>query len=195
MKDFKKLLLVIVLGLVLMVPAITKAAIKADFTGVSNGCQTPDSEGYCTSTAYLKIKATSASDTFTTISGTLSLIDSNSASGIKDVVISAASDKVSIQQSGSISSGFIIAITNNSLQLSTTEYTNVVKVTYKHLATMTTDCGLKFSAGDITAETPKETKTNTKTGASLPYAILGVAVVGAIAVLSLTSKKSKISKL
>lgn len=191
MKKLRNIICLFVMTLVLALP-LKANALSANFTGVNDKCQTPDSEGYCTATVYLKLKLSSAGETWEKVSGQITLKDTKAASKIKDFEIT-AEDGVTITAPGAVSTGYVLSITNNGIKLSTDKFTNAVKVTYKHhqsLAADGIDCGLKFTTKEETVETP--TETNTKTGASLPYAILGVAAVGALSIYLVTSKKSKI---
>lgn len=194
MKKIKNILLLFVMMTILVLP-IKASALEGDFTGVSSKCQTPDSEGYCTATVYLRLKLTSEGETWTTVSGAITLKDENAASKIKSMEITSL-DGATVVSNGDITTSYTVMVKNDGIELSTDKFTNVVKVTYKYhqsLATDEIDCGLKFTGKDITIETPKEE--NVKTGASLPYAILGVGAVGAVAIYLVTSKKSKIKNI
>lgn len=194
MKKIKNILLLFVMAVLLALP-ISASALEGDFTGVSSKCQTPDSEGYCTATVYLRLKLTTAQEEWTTVSGAITLKDERAASKIKGMEITSL-DGASVASQGDITSSYNIIVKNDGIKLTTDKFTNAVKVTYKYhqsLAADEIDCGLKFTGKDITIETPKEE--NVKTGASLPYAILGVGAVGAVAIYLVTSKKSKIKNI
>ena len=192
MKSVKYIVGLLIVFVLVVVPFSVKA-LEGEFTNVGKTCATPDADGYCETTVYLRLKLSSESESFSTFSGTIALKDSSSASGIKDVVVAKALEGINISTSGDIASGISVKIVNSSAALSATSFTNVFKVTYKHLASMTTDCGLSFTGKDITTET--KIVENVQTGAALPYAILAVAAVGAIGAYVATNKKSKLRKI
>ena len=190
MKKIKNLLFVLVVAFVMAMPFIVEAKVEAQF--VASGtevCATPDADGYCTATVVLKLKYGSTSDAFDTLDATISLKDPDSAPGIKDFKIESVLEGISRTYDGDPETGYILVLQNNNAKITTTEFTDVIKVTYKHLATMTTDCGLKLTTGTTTVDTEPE---NPSTGNSLPYAILAVVTVGAFGVYLVSTKKSKL---
>ena len=200
MKKIKNILGCLAFIAVVLLPVNIKA-LQADLTSVKSSCNTPDSEGYCETTIFLRFQLSSTSEELMPLQGTLKLKDPASVSGIKDVTIKSALEGVVINAQGSTSDGYTISMVFSGAKLSAAQYTNAVQITYKHLSTMTTDCGFKFVATlkDDTLETETETETqkttvttNTKTGASLPYVVLGSIAVGAIALYVTTNRKSKL---
>jgi hypothetical protein len=185
-----------------MVLPVKASALAVDFEG-GPGCSTPDSEGYCSSTVYLVVKKSTSDETLTAWGGVLTLRDANASSGIKDLVVSSVDEtKYVVQYSGNAitGEGKILVQVKDDSNLSATANTRVVKITYKHLQSLALDginCGLHFVLTGKEGEeivTP-DVPTNTNTGASLPYMVLGVAAVGALVIYMASSKKSKLHNL
>ncbi len=198
MKQFKKICYLFIMIALLTLPLSVYAASVTWENGTSE-CTKPDADGYCETTLYLLYQKGSADETNIQFGGKLTLIDSNAASGIKDVTITSVdSSKYKVTVAGDVvkGTGAISVSVTDSSALSATKGTRVVKITYKHAQSLVTkgiNCGLSFNLNNKGEEVPSPAPASSpKTGVSLPYVILGVVGIGALAIYVTSNKKSKL---
>jgi hypothetical protein len=181
-KNLKYYLLAFGLGMLMLLPFNTKA-LTIDI--VSNkDCQ--NVSGTCTETANVYATTSSTETSFTGFtSGTLTL-----ANGITGATV--------VGQNG-----FTATYTypNTAISIVSTtpasagKKTLIAVITLK-VASSASDCSLTLEpAGFSKVTVDIETTTTTKTGASLPYVILGCGAVAALAIYTTTKKQTKLHKI
>ncbi len=199
MKRIKMIFGLLVIAALLVLPMKASAAEKVEFDNATAACTTPDDDGYCETTLVLKYQKGSEDQTNIQFGGKISLIDERAATGIKDFAITSLdSTKYEVRYTGDIlkGTGAIVIIVKDSSSLSATKTTPIAKITYKHSQELVRDgidCSIQLNLGNKGDYIkPEPTPSSPKTGANLPYIILGVVGVGALAIYATTNKKSKL---
>jgi hypothetical protein len=184
-KNLKYYLLVLGLGMLLLLPLNTKAvdannvSVEFEKTQCSGGA---DTEGYCTSTVQVYINVGSNVTNFTEYAATLTYN-----SGVV-VTITPATGVTNKGNNVNMDLVFSTALTAG-------QKTLVATVTEKYKAGVNCDITFTSTAYGTSTVDFTETTTTTKTGASLPYVILGCGAVAALAIYTATKKQTKLHKI
>jgi hypothetical protein len=184
-KNLKYYLLVLGLGMLLLLPLNTRA-LTIDI--VSNkDCKNVN--GTCTETANIYATTTSTETNFNGFtSGTLTL-----ANGITGATVAGQNGFTATYTYPNTSISIV-----NSTGYATAGQKTLIAVITLTVSSSAADCSLTLTpAGfnSVKVDIEETTTTTTKTGASLPYVILGCGAVAALAIYTATKKQTKLHKI
>ena len=182
-----------IIGFIALVMALVIAPIEAQADGnIVPKCEKscPTEGGKCTQTCKINVEGNDTS--LTTVTAQLNI----SGSGVTVKSFDAGDGWQVVSPTSTEMSGTSIPIS----LVSTTGISsaNFTLATFTlEVESSTTDCSLKISNPSIGSEVTVEveTTTETKTGATLPLAIVGCGLVGVVVIYSLTKKNKKMYKI
>ena len=180
------------IGLVALLLAVVVMPISVNAASLQTKCDKscPTEDGKCTATCTITVEGNTAS--MTTFSGTLEIVGDGVT--VKTFAPGEGWTKVSPTDAELASKSIPISFMSTS-GVTTANFT-LATITLE-LESKATDCSLRLKNPSVGSEVTVEIKTTTetKTGASLPIAIIAVGAVGAVVIYATTKKNKKIYKI
>lgn len=188
-KNFKNLLFVLAMGIIVAMPFGVKAADTFDWVSSTPEKTCDNGNGTCTITNSIYVITTNSS-----FQGNSITLKPSAGVTIESVV---GKNNYTVTDLSSDKTSFNVILNTNATAVQAGVQTTIVTVTAT-TSSSATDCSIDMTINNITkttTTTTTTTTTNTKTGATLPYVILGCGAVVALSVWSVSKKKSKMHRI